>query len=596
MFEAAESALKVEALWSFRMSRPTALSRLFSFERHGLGPVVVLALVLLVFASIELVAGALLVGVTTDEPVHSTRTQGLLDSGWYVPGYLLENGVPGSSELANPFVYGPGFSMPSHLLATIAGIETPGIVSEESLAWQFRHLILALIALLTVGAVAICVETVTGSRGIALWAAAALICTPIWLGMGMFNIKDLPVAAGYTFFTTGLVVALAARTPLAGRRFGVVVALCAGGILLSVGVRFAMWAPILISVVVWFALVFLRHRSNGVPARGKVQAMLFGTAIGMAITIALYPSAFSDPFEWLRESVSASSAYPFTGSTLTFGTLLSSNPPPIWYLPVWTFAVVPLLIGALALVGIGAWLIRMIRSIRSSSFGRFATGRHSLLILVIAQLLLLPAGAMILGSTIYDGLRQHLYVIPPIAILAGYGFASIWRSDWVKSAPGPLRRRIVVIVACLAISVPFIQQSFLFPYNYTFINPVAGIGGANGRWETDFWWASGREAAGRVPAGATVACSRYLEAPVFTECGKNQVAQYLDPETIPFDPVSPTQDEVWVLAWKRAGNQPPEFCRVEDGVQRWLRGEQVVMSWVMRCPADRVAASYQSIG
>ena len=53
----------------------------------------------------QLVVGADEVGVTSDEPTHTLRSQGWLDDGWYVPPFFLSDGQPLEADWATPYVY-----------------------------------------------------------------------------------------------------------------------------------------------------------------------------------------------------------------------------------------------------------------------------------------------------------------------------------------------------------------------------------------------------------------------------------------------------------------------------------------------------------
>ena len=205
--------------------------------------------------------------------------------------------------------------------------------------------------------------------------------------------------------------------------------------------------------------------------------------------------------------------------TLTAGHSLSEFPPP-WYLPAWTFAAVPVLMLLIAVVGAAVATHKAVRSRRYLA----ATPESSIaltggVLLVALQLVLLPIAAIVNGSAMYSGLRQHLYVLPPIAILAGVGAARLLRRRW--GAAGSTRRVgwIPALILCVALAVPAFEQTRLYPYNYVYVNPIAGLGGVEGRWETEYQWISAREAIRRIPAGAEPACSLWLAVPGAAEFG-----------------------------------------------------------------------------
>ena len=92
----------------------------------------------------------------------------------------------------------------------VAGNDSSGEVSSSASAHAVRHLIVALIALLAGVGSPPTVWALTRSWRFGVWGAAALFAIPAWTGQALFNVKDVPAAAGYTLVTAGLVVALCA--------------------------------------------------------------------------------------------------------------------------------------------------------------------------------------------------------------------------------------------------------------------------------------------------------------------------------------------------------------------------------------------------
>ena len=85
----------------------------------------------------------------------------------------------------------------------------------------------------------------------------------------------------------------------------------------------------------------------------------------------------------------------------------------------------------------------------------------------------------------FTGLRHFLFVVPPLAVLAGIGFDSAL--DWLAA-----RRRELATAAFAVISVGYAWNAGtlvrLHPYEYMFYNPiVGGLEGALRRYEADYW-------------------------------------------------------------------------------------------------------------
>lgn len=557
------------------------------------------AVVVIAIGAGQLVGGAFASGVTIDEPIHQDRMVAWLENGWYVPSYWQEDGEPDpASNFSTPFVYGPATAGLGHVVNALVGNEAWDDVESTSEAYSVRHLVVALIALLAVGAVGFAVNLLTRSRALGLWAAAGLLAVPRFTGHAFFNIKDIPAASGYTLITVALLVALAERpeAPASRKRQVAIGVAVGGGVLIAAGSRLSLWVPFVIALASYTALrLGQRYLGGVVRQRGTDFAIGIGAVAGFLAIAVLYPNVARTPFDLLAESVSNSADYSYSGDTLTAGSLLSERPP-LWYLPAWIGGTYPILLGLLALLGGGAGLWRLAKA-RASIWGRRDLG----LLLVLQQAVMLPMAVLVNGGLMYNGLRQHLYVLPAIAIFAGLG--AWWLLKWARSRDSArVWEPIATSVLCLALILPMAAQSLLFPYNYTYVNPVAAIDGTDGRWETDYWGASAPETLSHIPLNVTVRCSS-LEDPSdldeevkFSECTGDRYDSELDElGTDVADESLRGGPSIWVIGRKRGLNRPPPYCEEADNVTRWMWGESVTMAYVLRCDPAQVAAQERKV-
>ncbi len=361
-----------------------------------------------------------------------------------------------------------------------------------------------------------------------------------------------------------------------------------------------LWAPFFASFVTYAALRLGQARLGGIArSHAPDLGVLGGGVLGAIAIAAAYPKAAATPVSLLVESVSGAAGYPNESATLTAGELLGYQPP-IWYLPAHVAASYPLLLGALSLAAAVLGIRALWRSWDGGGGGAAFWARDDLgLVLVLQQATLLPLLAMLGGAVMYDGVRQHLYVIPALAILAGAGAARL--AGWAGRGRGAARRAFAGLVLVAALAVPMVEQTILYPYNYVYVNPVAGIGGVQENWETDYWQASWREALRRIPFDVKFRCSYSLVAPDEPSgVNLNSVhcpSTHLDPfsgERASESDAQPAREApaLWAIAIKRGRNVPPSTCEQVGDVTRWLRGERVTMSYVLRCPF-RTAASQQ---
>ena len=523
----------------------------------------------------QLIAGAFAAGVTIDEPSNLDWTAAWLEDGSYAPDGLT-------------YVYGPAYAALAHGANVLVGNERLDEVSHSAAAYDVRHLSVAALALLTVAAVGAGVWRLSGSRRFALWAAAGLLAVPAWTGHAFFNAKDIPAACGYTLVTVALILALSeGHGRLSTSRSKLVIAaMLAAGIFIGVGTRMPLWLPFAASLATYGALRLGQKQFGGIALDARTDlAVTAGVVAGFVAIAVLYPEAASQPFGLITESASDASNLGVGGRTLTAGQLLLSDHLPWWYLPVWIGASVPLLLGALAVLG-------AVLGIRSLATGRGSRDNGTIwsrpelaLLLVLQQAILLSLAAVITGAKMYDGMRHHLYVLPAIAILTGLGAERFW--SWAR-ARRPERRWRALAAGLLgaALLVPMAEQMLLFPYNYAYVNPVAGIGGVNERWESDYWLASAPEALSRTPRNAPLLC-QFLLPPDGTElhsCSGDQFEPFLPRRgNAVVEKWRGDTSAVWVVSVARSGYRPPAYCEEVDNVTRWLRGERVTMSYVLRC-------------
>ncbi len=107
-----------------------------------------------------------------------------------------------------------------------------------------------------------------------------------------------------------------------------------------------------------------------------------------------------------------------------------------------------------------------------------------LLLLALAALLPLII-AMVKRPALYNGIRHFVFVVPPMAILAGVGFASI--SNWLKDNSRRAQAAFVALFA-FGLSLPLTEMIRLHPYQYTYFNHIAGsVRGADDRYMLDYW-------------------------------------------------------------------------------------------------------------
>lgn len=530
--------------------------------------------VLVIVSAIVVLAGTVMLGVgawTTgtawDETYHVVRLRNYFDHGLYLTDFDLVGDDP-RDTVRNRYVYGPVAMLLLHAVAVIAGAEHWGAPQFAAEAHAWRHLGVMLLALMTVAISAVIAHQVLRRWGWGLVCAALLMSIPVWSGHSMMNIKDVPVAAGCTMLTLGLVMALRSSqqsTPI-GWRLPLSAVLMASGVVVAMGTRPGIWPGLAGAVGLSGIVILLQHRRGHPRARRSwIWLGTVGTAplIGGAALLALYPRLAEDPVRLLLGSAAVSASYRGGGTASRL------------YIPVHVLLQVPIGITALALAGVAVAVVAMVRRAPSSA----------LLVPVVCQAGLLPALALLRGSDLYNGLRQLLFAAPAVAVLACIGTAWLVERAHRSDRWPPL---LVAALSSCAMLVPTVAQARLFPYGYVFYTPVADAGGLVP--DTDYWRTSVRELAPSVPTDRRIVCSPYVlqgQAMRFGfdgsgDCRVDEIgplARYLPQQ----GPTGPSEVEAAFTAILERYQTVPDNCRPVGSVERGLRLRRLTMSQVLRC-------------
>ncbi|WP_300401219.1 hypothetical protein [Nocardioides sp.] len=536
---------------------------------------VVVAAVALAAGVAIAVVGAWRTGVSWDETYHVVRMRNYLEHGWYLLDQDLDGSAPGA-WVDQRYVYAPATMGLLHAWSMLWGVDGAGTVEATDQAYAVRHLGVVLISFVGVVATAVVVRLLLGSWAWALVCAGVLVAVPTWTGHAMFNIKDVPVATGYTLVTLGLVVVLRAH-----RREGWVVAGVAttvAGLVLAIGTRPGIWPGLaLAGGVVVLVLVLGREWR-------RAAALLAAPVLALGILTLVYPAAFSTPVTALVEGALSSANY-------------DGKQGAWYYLPLFLVIELPTLM--LVLGGAGAVIVvrRLARSAKRP--GRELSHEAAWLV-VLLQAFALPAIAVLRESNLYTGLRQLLFAAPALAVLVTVALAALvrWRVDATASAKAPWRRGLVPTLGGAAIVVPLLVQVQLFPYSYAFssvpaavVSPIAAAQDRDLEVQTDYWRTSVRELAPSVPRAGFVTCTPQIDdderfLPRSSESREDCSVDLIGP-LAPYDALRPVAagdpDPARFVAVDAGSAFVGSNCDVLEQVTRRLWWREVPMSTVARC-------------
>jgi hypothetical protein len=552
-------------------------------------PVIVISVCTLILTLFLAVSGALMVGATWDEYGLARFLQSYLDSGWFTEPTAIANGVPDLGQIWYLNSYGPVGSLPGHLIAMASGVDSLDSVSLSANAFAVRHLGSVAWAIVGVASVALAARLVLRSWTWAVLAAAVLSSVPLWVGHGMFNPKDIPVAAAYSLAmlaATAMCVAQPGGTTV--RRRLLIATLLAVALVAAAGTR--PFAGIMIALSVVGALMFRLLWSwwARLPTRRLWTPFLDVAGASIAayvILLAIYPRLFSDPIALGVGAYLEARQFAFNEYLITAGQWLSQPAPP-WYLPVWFAAQLPLLVFIGSLVGVVAWLARLLRRPEPGdpSGPREVLGLMPWVIQAFGALTLAIVG----GAVVYNGSRQYLFAVPAFALLATFAIASVAR--W--GARRQFDRRFAVaywVVVSVGLLVPVIGQVQLHPYSYVYYNAVTtAVAPIDGAWPTDYWRAGARELWSLVPADGDEGCA--YEQGLWgrrAPCSKEQMfIPYQAERGLNARAVATMPDSIWLIRENQGVVDPPAGCRIADEIARRNLWQSVTIGQVLECSKD----------
>lgn len=490
-------------------------------------------------------------------------------------------------------VYGVSFQLIGHAFAVGLGAETVGDTQHSAQAYLSRHLASVTLTVFTALCVALMTFLITKRAFLGAWAGVALLSVPVFLGHGMFNPKDIPVAAGYTsvtLFCVSWLKYLGRLKPLSAGGFLQMLVL-GFGVWLSVGTRYIFMLPIIFSILATSVLgvaILLCCKAKLVTLVQSFVPLTGGVALGFASLWLTNPCRLMPngaiPCTFLQiamQSVEGSADIAGDQPLFMFGELYPQRQKPAWALPVALFAGVPTALILMTLI-----LLAVLVSLWGATRGSLKVSSERRLLLsipIFLQMIFMPLATVLSGSPVYDMQRQHLYVYPALlSLVAITAFSCLDLASFRKPL---LRRQFDVALGVLlatTLTLSILDSFRLYPYNYTYVNSLLVGRESAHNWETDYWALSLREAISSVPPGVPLQ---------LMGGGWSAVRPFLNQErgNVSSELGRLKQNETYVLQIHRPSfglSKKHALCRQVSLVRRMLHGKAIPMSYVLICPRD----------
>lgn len=372
-------------------------------------------------------------------------------------------------SFANLYMYGGGFDMAAAMLHKIIPLEL----------FETRRLLGAI-----VGLVGLAITWRLGRRvGGPLAGLAALLLLalcPTFYGHMFMNPKDAPFAVAMVILMLGL-VRLAEEYPTPSPRTILIVGIGAG---LSIGCRILGGLALVYAVVGFLPLLIDEFRKQG--AREAVHrfahvvyVLLPGLAFGYLLMGLMWPWAILEPANPLRALTYFSHFFEKPWKEMFDGALVSVPDMPWSYLPTLFALQLPEVLLGLLAAAVGGTLMSLSR--------QDIAARRKTIFLMLTMAAMLPLViAMVKRPALYNGIRHFIFVIPPMAVLAGVAFAKLMgclgrggRRVWQPAA---------LAVFAFGLLLPLGEMIRLHPYQYTHFNHIAGtVRSADNFFMLDYW-------------------------------------------------------------------------------------------------------------
>ena len=421
-------------------------------------------------------AAVLLLVVLTGLVVATFRDYAITNDEWIQHRYgelivaYYQSGFSDRSVFAldNLYLYGGLFDVVAILLGHVVAMDI----------FDLRHLICGLIGVAGLGAAMATARMICGSRA-GLIAGVALAVCGSWYGTMFHHSKDIPLAAamaGALYFLMRAGRAL--PTPKSGHVIGF-------GLLTGAALGIKVLGLLLVGYVGVVILLNIPAPLMSEPrqvkrfVRGSLVRLIPALAIAYAIMIVAWPWSALSPLNPIRGLFSFADFH-YNIRTVLDGTVYRMATIPRLYVPIYILIKLPLLMlaGAALAMAFAAWATVVNGAMARRTRGEVAIVAFAALFPVVCE--------VVAHGPAFCGLRHFLFVLPPLAILAGVGLdltavRLAGAQRWLGLAA------LAVMVAGFSWNALTLYR--LHPYQYLVFNPlVGGLEGASRRYVMDYWF------------------------------------------------------------------------------------------------------------
>lgn len=277
-------------------------------------------------------------------------------------------------------------------------------------------------------------------------SSGMLLLMPVWIGHSWFNAKDIPLATAYTLYTLIATIYIARSQGLSAiDRCSNTALLVIRSVAISLilGLRLGMAPFIVISELIFF---FICRRSRVVQS-----SLISAFSLGLILALTLTPQAWGDPLSYIIDTFAHYKSFSEGGSLA--GTFA--------YFAGHLWRTIPLfyLLGLLAVA-------QLIPSLMS--------GQRQILIWIPSalQLFLAPVLIVMGGRSLYNELRQVMFIYPMIVLFSAVGISRVYLQ---ASALRPTLKPFILAPIGLVLALHLYTIFAIAPYHYLYASEQSRI-------------------------------------------------------------------------------------------------------------------------
>jgi hypothetical protein len=271
------------------------------------------------------------------------------------------------------------------------------------------------------------------------------------------------------------------------------------GLGLTLGTRILGGITALYAVAALILVFGLEARGRGIREAATrfgrfVASLLPGFAVGYLVMGLLWPWSVVSALNPLRALTYFSVFFEKPWREVFNGQLISVPDMPASYLPTLLALQLPEIMIVLTLAGaiLATW--RIVSS-------KLSTEQRAIYVLVLAAVVVPIAVTILDRPAMYNGFRHLLFLLPPMAVLAG--LAGAWIFEQAARAPRPVAIAVVA-TGVIGFASPAVEMVRLHPFEYTHFNRIeGGVAAADGKFMLDYWGLSLKQAAHDLRATLT---------------------------------------------------------------------------------------------